>query len=629
MKIHMGDYCLDIYNYHRRNTDQVLIGTAWVGSKYPIRVQSMTNTSTMDTDASTAQCEELIDAGAELVRLTTQGVREAQNLYFIRKNLLAKGYVVPLVADVHFNPKVAEEAARIVEKVRINPGNFVDSIKTFQQYEYTDEEYAKEIAKIEEKLIPLLEICKENSTAIRIGVNHGSLSDRIMSRFGDTPQGMVESCMEFLRICRKHNFLRIVISVKASNTMVMVHTVRLLVATMQQEGMRFPLHLGVTEAGDAEDGRIKSAVGIGALLIDGIGDTIRVSLSEHPKNELPVANKMVDYINQVAKAPTIEPFIYHNNFFKPFAYNRRKSIPVGPIGNTHVPIVIHSLSDTENCIDVTATKPDFIYVGSSIVNTYPTPKIIDAAVWRKEENTYPMFSIETYTNIQMCDADIVFLSMKSTEITKEICELISATTRVILIVQLLSENPVGEGRKVFATLHYYQVENPVVLQRAYNEEDIEMLQIKSSVDIGSFFLDGFGDGIMLENKQKIQDTVSLSFSILQATRARMSKTEFISCPGCGRTLFDLQQTIAHIKRATSHLNHLKIGIMGCIVNGPGEMADADYGYVGAGKGKISLYKKQECVQRNIPEKEAVQRLIQLIKDNGDWYDNGAENELMQ
>lgn len=629
MKIHMGDYCLDIYNYHRRNTDQVLIGTAWVGSKYPIRVQSMTNTSTMDTDASTAQCEELIDAGAELVRLTTQGVREAQNLYFIRKNLLAKGYVVPLVADVHFNPKVAEEAARIVEKVRINPGNFVDSIKTFQQYEYTDEEYAKEIAKIEEKLIPLLEICKENSTAIRIGVNHGSLSDRIMSRFGDTPQGMVESCMEFLRICRKHNFLRIVISVKASNTMVMVHTVRLLVATMQQEGMRFPLHLGVTEAGDAEDGRIKSAVGIGALLIDGIGDTIRVSLSEHPKNELPVANKMVDYINQVAKAPTIEPFIYHNNFFKPFAYNRRKSIPVGPIGNTHVPIVIHSLSDTENCIDVTATKPDFIYVGSSIVNTYPTPKIIDAAVWRKEENTYPMFSIETYTNIQMCDADIVFLSMKSTEITKEICEFISATTRVILIVQLLSENPVGEGRKVFATLHYYQVENPVVLQRAYNEEDIEMLQIKSSVDIGSFFLDGFGDGIMLENKQKIQDTVSLSFSILQATRARMSKTEFISCPGCGRTLFDLQQTIAHIKRATSHLNHLKIGIMGCIVNGPGEMADADYGYVGAGKGKISLYKKQECVQRNIPEKEAVQRLIQLIKDNGDWYDNGAENELMQ
>lgn len=629
MKIHMGDYCLDIYNYHRRNTDQVLIGTVWVGSKYPIRVQSMTNTSTMDTDASTAQCEELIDAGAELVRLTTQGVREAQNLYFIRKNLLAKGYVVPLVADVHFNPKVAEEAARIVEKVRINPGNFVDSIKTFQQYEYTDEEYAKEIAKIEEKLIPLLEICKENSTAIRIGVNHGSLSDRIMSRFGDTPQGMVESCMEFLRICSKHNFLRIVISVKASNTMVMVHTVRLLVATMQQEGMRFPLHIGVTEAGDAEDGRIKSAVGIGALLIDGIGDTIRVSLSEHPKNELPVANKMVDYINQVAKAPTIEPFIYHNNFFKPFAYNRRKSIPVGPIGNTHVPIVIHSLSDTENCIDVTATKPDFIYVGSSIVNTYPTPKIIDAAVWRKEENTYPMFSIETYTNIQMCDADIVFLSMKSTEITKEICEFISATTRVILIVQLLSENPVGEGRKVFATLHYYQVENPVVLQRAYNEEDIEMLQIKSSVDIGSFFLDGFGDGIMLENKQKIQDTVSLSFSILQATRARMSKTEFISCPGCGRTLFDLQQTIAHIKRATSHLNHLKIGIMGCIVNGPGEMADADYGYVGAGKGKISLYKKQECVQRNIPEKEAVQRLIQLIKDNGDWYDNGAENELMQ
>lgn len=629
MKIHMGDYCLDIYNYHRRNTDQVLIGTVWVGSKYPIRVQSMTNTSTMDTDASTAQCEELIDAGAELVRLTTQGVREAQNLYFIRKNLLAKGYVVPLVADVHFNPKVAEEAARIVEKVRINPGNFVDSIKTFQQYEYTDEEYAKEIAKIEEKLIPLLEICKENSTAIRIGVNHGSLSDRIMSRFGDTPQGMVESCMEFLRICSKHNFLRIVISVKASNTMVMVHTVRLLVATMQQEGMRFPLHLGVTEAGDAEDGRIKSAVGIGALLIDGIGDTIRVSLSEHPKNELPVANKMVDYINQVAKAPTIEPFIYHNNFFKPFAYNRRKSIPVGPIGNTHVPIVIHSLSDTENGIDVTAIKPDFIYVGSSIVNTYPTPKIIDAAVWCKEENTYPMFSIETYTNIQMCDADIVFLSMKSTEITKEICELISATTRVILIVQLLSENPVGEGRKVFATLHYYQVENPVVLQRAYNEEDIEMLQIKSSVDIGSFFLDGFGDGIMLENKQKIQDTVSLSFSILQATRARMSKTEFISCPGCGRTLFDLQQTIAHIKRATSHLNHLKIGIMGCIVNGPGEMADADYGYVGAGKGKISLYKKQECVQRNIPEKEAVQRLIQLIKDNGDWYDNGAENELMQ
>jgi (E)-4-hydroxy-3-methylbut-2-enyl-diphosphate synthase len=620
----MNNYCKDIFNYTRRETDEVTIGSILLGSNQPIRVQSMTNTSTLDTDASVYQCEELILAGAELVRLTTQGVREAQNLALIRQKVREKGYTTPLVADVHFNPKVAEEAARIVEKVRINPGNFVDSVKTFRQFEYSEEEYLHEIAKIEEKLLPLLAICKANNTAIRIGVNHGSLSDRIMSRFGDTPEGMVESCMEFLRICIKNHFFSIIISVKASNTKVMVHTVRLLAATMEKEGMKFPLHLGVTEAGDAEDGRIKSAVGIGTLLADGIGDTIRVSLSEHPKYELPVANKIVTYIHQIAHAPKIEP---QNKlvFFTPFGYKRRKTVSVKNIGNTHVPIVIHTHSvRQEGGFSSASAKPDYVYVGSTDVKS-DIPTIVDATYWKKEPNTYPLFHVEDYKQIQSCDADLIFLRICSVDLTHQLMAFLLNNPHVIVVLQLQHQNPVGEGRSVFAQFKQVDLSNPVVLYRTYVEDDIEMLQIKSSIDIGSFFLDGFGDGIMIHNTMQDNriDTVSLSFSVLQATRARMSKTEFISCPGCGRTLFDLQKTIANIKQATSHLTHLKIGIMGCIVNGPGEMADADYGYVGAGKGKVSLYKKQECVQKNIPESEAVDKLVQLIKDNGDWCDKQA------
>ncbi|MBP6230211.1 MAG: 4-hydroxy-3-methylbut-2-en-1-yl diphosphate synthase [Paludibacteraceae bacterium] len=616
-------YCVDIFNYNRRVASEVAVGVVPMGGNYPIRVQSMTNTSTMDTEASVRQCEEIIVAGGEYVRLTTQGIREAQNLRFIHDQLRAKGLQTPLAADVHFNPKVADEAAQIVEKVRINPGNYVDSVKTFQQFEYTDAEYAQELTRIEDKLLPLIAICKKHKTAIRIGVNHGSLSDRIMSRYGDTPRGMVEACMEFLQICVRENFMQVVISVKASNTMVMVHTVRLLVSTMDEEKMHFPLHLGVTEAGDAEDGRIKSAVGIGALLADGIGDTIRVSLSEHPAMEIPVAKKMVEYIASKTQAPVITEQS-NKDFFNPFIYTRRKTVAVGSIGASFVPIVIQNASMSADIVPLKeALQADFVYYGTkkplaeSLAST-----IIDASCWQVGSNAYPLFKVGELGSIQHCASKILFLQLTLAELTDEVCAFLSQQAYIVLIIDLQHQNAIGEGRAIFAKLADKHLVNPVVLSRSFNDTDAETLQIKSSIDVGSFFLDGLGDGIMLSNthEKSLLNMVSLSFSILQATRARMSKTEFISCPGCGRTLFDLQHTIANIKAETSHLKQLKIGIMGCIVNGPGEMADADYGYVGAGKGKVSLYKRQECVQKNIPEKEAVQTLIQLIKDNGDWHE---------
>ena len=555
---------MDLFNYFRRETSEVNIGAVPLGGPNPIRIQSMTNTSTMDTEACVEQAKRIVDAGGEYVRLTTQGVKEAENLMNINIGLRSQGYMVPLVADVHFNPKVADVAAQYAEKVRINPGNYVDAARTFKKLEYTDEEYAQEIQKIHDRFVPFLNICKENHTAIRIGVNHGSLSDRIMSRYGDTPEGMVESCMEFLRICVAEHFTDVVISIKASNTVVMVKTVRLLVAVMEQEGMSFPLHLGVTEAGDGEDGRIKSALGIGALLCDGLGDTIRVSLSEAPEAEIPVARKLVDYV---------------------------------------------LLRQDHPYIHAGRTLPEQREEGVEY--------ILDADVWEGEAGTWPAFNHAQLPLMGECSAELKFLFMPYMAQTDEVIACLKVHPEVVVISQSNHPNRLGEHRALVHQLMTEGLENPVVFFQHYAEDEAEDLQIKSAVDMGALIFDGLCDGIFLFNQGSLSHAVvdATAFGILQAGRTRTSKTEYISCPGCGRTLYDLEKTIARIKAATSHLKGLKIGIMGCIVNGPGEMADADYGYVGAGRGKISLYKGKVCVEKNIPEEEAVERLLEFIRND--------------
>jgi len=592
-----------------------------MGGINPVRIQSMTNTNTNDTEASAEQVIRIVEAGADYVRLTAQGVREAENLRNIKDVVRSKGYNTPLIADIHFNPRAAEAAARIVEKVRINPGNFVDRVKTFETFEYTDEEYAQEIAKIRSKLIPLLDICKEHKTAIRIGVNHGSLSDRIMSRYGDTPEGMVESCMEFLHICIDENFRDIVISMKTSNTVVMSKAVRLLIDRMEKEGLNFPLHLGVTEAGDGEDGRIKSAVGIGSLLSDGIGDTIRVSLSEDPEFEIPVARKLVQYIAERENHPEIKAVV--SDKFSPFSTDRRVTYTVGNIGGDHQPIVISDRSQG-NFEFNSHFLPDYIYVGDALPLVAPRaiPSIIDIEGWKGEKNTYPLFRKSNYKGIANNESEIKFLQISYPELDNEVVSLLKKDKSIVVILTTDHINGVGEQRAFIHTLLNNDCDTPVIPHRHYAENEAEDLQIKAATDFGTLYLDGFGNGIMLENKGNIplKDIDAYMFGILQASRIRTSKTEYISCPSCGRTLFDLQTTVALVKTATSHLTHLKIGVMGCIVNGPGEMADADYGYVGAERGKISLYKRKNLIEKNIPSEEAVERLVQLIKDNGDWVD---------
>lgn len=546
------------FNYRRRATSPVTVGTVRIGGDNPVRLQSMTSTSTMDTEGSVAQVRRIVGAGGEIVRLTAQGVREAENLAEISSRLKSSGVSVPLVADIHFNPKAAFAAASRVEKVRINPGNFVDPGRVFKKIEFTDEEYAAEIKKIEEGLLPLLEICKANSTALRIGVNHGSLSDRIMSRYGDTPAGMVESAMEFLRVCLRHSFTDVVISIKASNVLVMTETVRRLVAAMDAEDMHFPLHLGVTEAGDAEDGRVKSAVGIGSLLADGIGDTIRVSLSEEPEREIAPARMIVDYIDRLKTGKAVAS-VDLPDAIDLFSPRRRESL-----WSADVPKIVGlDIDEDELC--------DALYV-------------------RAEDGM-------------------------SEELLKQ---LVGQPGSVVV---LYSEEPNALAH-IKAFMYAIMAEgllNPVVIRRDYGDLSEEEAVIASSVEFGSLLLAGFADAIWIEsnvlNRLRLND---LALSILQATRHRISKTEFISCPSCGRTLFDLQTTLRDVKAATSHLKGLKIGVMGCIVNGPGEMADADYGYVGAAAGKVSLYKGKTCVEKNIPASEAISRLIALIKSNGDW-----------
>jgi len=562
------------FNYRRRQTSAADIKGLMLGSGYPIRIQSMTSTSTLDTEASVAQCKRIFDAGADLVRLTAQGVREAENIGVIRSRLHADGYCKPLVADIHFNPKAAFAAAMTADKVRINPGNFVDAARTFKKLEYTDDEYRQEIEKIRAKLIPFLEICRENHTAIRLGVNHGSLSDRIMSRYGDTPAGMVESVMEYLRICREVDFRNIVISIKASNTVVMVETVRRLVAAMDAEDMHFPLHLGVTEAGDGEDGRIKSAVGMGALLSEGIGDTIRVSLSEDPELEIPVARKLVDYITAREGHPHIKgSFAKGYDHISPV---RRVTEAYGIIGGGNQPVVVSSLDPPE--LAGCELMPD-LYSG--------------------------MF------NAVEADA-----SQPAEEVAG------SLPDGAVIVLHSSHQNPTGEMQAFIHRLTDCGCKTPVIARMRYDDSNPEDVQVKAGADFGTLLINRLIDGILLEapNLPDKSDAVRFAFGILQAARTRMVKTEFISCPSCGRTMFDLQATVRKIKAATSHLKGLKIGIMGCIVNGPGEMADADYGYVGAAAGKVSLYKGKECVERNIPQEEALEHLISLIKANGDWHD---------
>ena len=618
---------MELFNYSRRETSEVNIGGTPMGGSNPIRIQSMTNTSTQDTDACVAQAKRIVDAGGEYVRLTTQGIKEAENLRNINAALRRDGYMVPLVADVHFNPKVADVAAQYAEKVRINPGNYVDAARTFKHLDYTDEEYAQEVQKIRDRFVPFLNICKENHTAIRIGVNHGSLSDRIMSRYGDTPEGMVESCMEFLRICVAENFTDVVISIKASNTVIMVKTVRLLAHIMKQEGMHFPLHLGVTEAGDGEDGRIKSALGIGTLLADGLGDTIRVSLSEAPEAEIPVARKLVDYIVQRHGHPYIPGAAAPDfNYLSP---NRRVTTAVHNIGGDNLPVVVAVRLDG-NMDFVPQFMPDYVYVGRQLPKqpVKGMQYIIDADCWTGQANAWPAFKSEQLPFISGFDASLKFLFVSYMGLDDEVIAGLKHHPEIVLVAQSIHPNRLGEYRALAHQLMNEGLKNPLVFFQHYAEDETENLQIKAAADMGALIIDGLCDGILLYNQSKRNGGKAISdktidttaFSILQAGRVRTSKTEYISCPGCGRTLYDLESTIARIKKATSHLKGLKIGIMGCIVNGPGEMADADYGYVGAGRGKISLYKKKECIEKNIPEEEAVEKLIELIKKNGDYIE---------
>ncbi|MCK5029486.1 MAG: (E)-4-hydroxy-3-methylbut-2-enyl-diphosphate synthase [Bacteroidales bacterium] len=620
---------MNLFQYTRLKTRSVQVGNIKMGGNNPICIQSMTNTNTLNTSETINQSLNIIRAGGEIVRITAQGVKEAENLENIKNGIREAGFETPVAADIHFNPKAAFTAAELIEKVRINPGNFVDKRSDVLKGEFSTEEYQKEIKKIEDSLIPLLEICKKNKTALRIGVNHGSLSDRIMSRFGDTPEGMVESAMEFLRICVREEFFNIVVSLKSSNTRVMVQSNRLLITRMKDEGMDFPLHLGVTEAGEGEDGRIKSAVGIGTLLGDGIGDTIRVSLTEAPENEIPVAQKMVSYISERIDHEEIKSVSpVPANFFE---YSKRETNAVLNIGGEGLAVVIGNIASK------TELKQEFIFLGKDIAVSTPSGDsnyIIDEEVWEQQifhnENVFPLFT--SFNNFYLSEKPspvLNFLKMNCADLDDENLLKIKNQNKLVLILESNNKNSFADQRAAFLKLMNSGNNIPVIIKKSYKENILEDLQLKSSCDIGGLFLDGFGDGVWIENlsadRQDFgnideQDIINTSFGILQASRVRTSKTEYISCPGCGRTLFDLQKTTKEIRDRTLHLKSLKIGIMGCIVNGPGEMADADYGYVGAGPGKITLYKNREVVKKNIPEENAVEELIQLIKENGDWVD---------
>lgn len=627
-------FCNDLFNRERFETREVKVGITAIGGKNPIRIQSMTTTDTMDTNGSVEQSIRMIDAGCELVRLTAPSRKEAENLGEIKKELVKRGYNTPLVADIHFTPNAAEIAAKLIEKVRVNPGNYADK-KKFEEIDYTNESYQAELIRIEEKFTPLVLLCKEQGTAMRIGTNHGSLSDRILSRYGDTPEGMVQSAMEFIHICRKNDYHDLVISMKASNTLVMVQAYRLLVQTMKEQGMNYPLHLGVTEAGDGEDGRIKSAVGIGALLEDGLGDTIRVSLTEDPEFEIPVAQKLVQ---KFEKTNTKKLNYLSKIEFDFFHHNKRITKPLLNIGGSNTSIVFADLSKKKEIVstnfygfgyaysepldkwNIFDQAADYVYLGDNSID-FEIPGTIrlvqNYKAWKTHgrADAYPLCTLEEYEQHKPETSAFILL-----DIDTDFDISLLPTQNVVYIIESREQQKTQIIRKFQHELAKNNNQTPVILRLNYDISDLETLQLYASSDAGIHFIDGFGDGLWITAPQPIVDLNSLSFGILQATRTRISKTEYISCPSCGRTLFDLQETTAKIRERTSHLKGIKIGIMGCIVNGPGEMADADYGYVGTGPGKINLYKEKTVVKKNVSEDEAVDALIQLIRDHGDWIE---------
>lgn len=645
-------YCDSLTRYSRRQTREVHIGDVPLGGDNPIRIQSMTTVDTMDTIGSVEQVIRMVESGCEYVRITAPSLKEAQNLQEIKKELGKRGYDVPLIADIHFTPNAAELAARIVEKVRVNPGNYADK-KRFEEIDYTDASYHTELERIREKFTPLVKICKEYGTAMRIGTNHGSLSDRIMSRYGDTPIGMVESALEFLRICDDLDYHNIVLSMKASNTQVMVQAYRLLVNKMDEEGFQpYPLHLGVTEAGDGEDGRIKSSVGIGTLLEDGLGDTVRVSLTEEPEFEAPVAKIMVDRYVDRADHDTLVPV--EESPIDPFSYNRRTTRETGNFGASNVPRVIADISRLE-VSDYKDLKSighfylpeldkwkmndmgaDYLYSGNRPVD-FMLPnglkEILDYPYWlevKEDGNKLPLLGVHEYLMDSERHQTINFVRVGAADLSTELVAKVKNDLTAVILLETYNAHAMPALRRAFFTLVEENVNNPVIVKRAYGNLAHDELQIHAATDLGGLLIDGFGDGVMLgtdvsakdRSKEEVLKLVSTynqtSFGILQAARTRMTKTEYISCPSCGRTLFDLQETTAMIRKRTDHLKGVKIGIMGCIVNGPGEMADADYGYVGSGKGKITLYKGKEVVKRGVPSENAVDELIEIIREDGNW-----------
>jgi len=643
-------YCTSLVQYNRRKTIEVKIGDVALGGNNPIRLQSMTTIDTMDTIGSVEQVLRMVDSGCEYVRITAPSIKEAQNLQEIKKEIRKRGCTVPLIADIHFTPNAAELAARIVEKVRINPGNYADK-KRFEVIEYTHQAYEAELERIRQKFSPLVKICKEYGTAMRIGTNHGSLSDRIMSRYGDTPLGMVESALEFLRICNDLNYHDIVLSMKSSNPQVMVQAYRLLVQKLEEEQFKpYPLHLGVTEAGDGEDGRIKSSVGIGTLLEDGLGDTVRVSLTEEPEVEAPVAKIMVDRYALRSNHKEIKPV--GEVMVDPFTYSRRVTREVSNIGGAHhVPRVIANLSNVEiseykdlksighfylpepDKWRMNDQGADFVYTGSKPI-PFMLPnglkEILNYSVWldaADQVNKIPLFSKKEFIESDKKHAEVNFVRFTIDDIDQDFLGALQAEATTVAMIESENDHAMAELRRVFFELMENHVNIPVIISRDYPKMEVDNVRMYASTDIGGLFVDGLGDGIMLGIRSSLSKTESsewidicnkTAFGILQATRNRMSKTEYISCPSCGRTLFDLQETTAMIRKRTDHLKGVKIGIMGCIVNGPGEMADADYGYVGSGPGRITLYRSKDVVKRNVPSVNAVDELINLIKEDGIW-----------
>ncbi len=640
-------YTNSLTEFSRFKTREVRVGDVLIGGNNPIVVQSMTTTDTMDTDGTVDQSVRMIEAGCEVVRITAPSIRDAKNLDNIQEKLRSLGHSTPLVADIHFTPNAAEEAARIVAKVRVNPGNYADK-KKFQDIEYTDDSYQEELDRIRKRFTPLVKLCKEHNTAMRIGTNHGSLSDRIMSRYGDTPEGMVESALEFVQICEDEGYYDLVLSMKASNTQVMVQAYRLLVNRMIDTERNYPLHLGVTEAGEGEDGRIKSAVGIGTLMEDGLGDTIRVSLTEDPEAEIPVARQLVDRYTHREGHPPIPAL--ENSPINPFEYSRRNSREVVNVGGRQVPVVMADFSLKKEITQASLfavgyqySVPndkwslsdqacDYVFVGDNQVN-FDIPGTLGIVqmhkTWlanRDKPRHYPFIQPKDFIHGVELHSELNFVYACLDDLSKEFIEQLKMNPSVVLVIDTYHVHGMAEQRRLFFELIEHHSDVPVIIGRAYQNLEAEQLQLYAATDLGGLLLDGLGDGVFIaaENCGPDRTTNQTAFGILQATRTRISKTEYISCPSCGRTLFDLQEVTARIRSRTEHLKGVKIGIMGCIVNGPGEMADADYGYVGTGPGKISLYKEKEVVKRNVPEAEAVDELIGLIKEHGDWTEPALE-----